>query len=716
LIDSQVGSSYSTVCARTALGQQTTQLAGGTPTNYQDPSWLAVDLGGEHIVRAVRLTGPVEAGSTANWGFVVDLTVRVGRMTPPLRSDPVCAAGVSLRHQATDTTATVVNCALALGGRVVSIWKPGQLALCEVEVFGDSLEVYDVHPGRTCVSDADHAGTNGFYTLAASKRQDCEMACTREPLCVSFIWDVGTTTCSLSMFCTAMRAVRVESTPYDLFVKRSVSTITGPYSWTSTSATCGYENSCGTALLEIAFSDMYRDDGSVVVEQGSAQPAYHFGGADEGGVRPCKQLCEAHAECDGFEVDLSALTCSFISHDESHGSYPCGSASATRMCFEVARTEHVRRAGLTNWARYAPRPKDGVPTLLDVSGQGQDITFTGAAAMGPPAPGYGAAGAVGALEGGAADDVNFGPRNSVHDTFTICSLTRYRTDSNQHMVLRSSNSDIRHGHASGHAGVANYVSTWRTPEETVLADKKDWLIMCGTSGDPDNIVRAAGQDVRLNAGPASAVSPSPAYGSTLHINGDGNPTYRSDFAVAEVIVWQAQLTLAEIQAVEAHLFRVLANGNGLRHGGYMKAAVGTCDDPRAPIDAYDYAALVGTANPSPQPLRFGAVVSPVYGRWCLDAVGSHADGWRPDLAFAPCSDAVEQQDERDEEFLVADQRFYFAGAAWRDFGSRAQVDGFFCAPVSLLRADTRSCDQRCDVLQLLRLDEGRHAVVSGRGH
>jgi hypothetical protein len=112
----------------------------------------------------------------------------------------------------------------------------------------------------------------------------------------------------------------------------------------------------------------------------------------------------------------------------------------------------------------------------------------------------------------------------------------------------------------------------------------------------------------------------------------------------------------------------------------MKATVGSCADLRAPIDANAYSALVGDVAPSPQPLLFGAIVSPVYGRWCLDPVGSHADGWKASLAFAPCSDAAEHQDERDEEFLVADQRFYFADAAWRDLGSRAQLGGFYVQP------------------------------------
>ena len=92
-------------------------------------------------------------------------------------------------------------------------------------------------------------------------------------------------------------------------------------------------------------------------------------------------------------------------------------------------------------------------------------------------------------------------------------------------------------------------------------------------------------------------------GSTLHVNEPCCST-ASDFAVAEIIVWQAQLTLAEILAAEAHLLAVLANGNGLRHGGYMKALVGACDDPRAPIDTDHYAA--------PSPLLFGAVVLAIH--------------------------------------------------------------------------------------------------------
>merc|ERR1719265_1869376 len=82
-----------------------------------------------------------------------------------------------------------------------------------------------------------------------------------------------------------------------------------------------------------------------------------------------------------------------------------------------------------------------------------------------------------------------------------------------------------------------------------LEDNTDWLVMCGTNSNGGGGMLANGMDV-------GAEFPGGDY--ELHINSGWNmPGEASDFAVAEVIVWDRALSEAEMQQEASRLHHLL---------------------------------------------------------------------------------------------------------------------------------------------------------------
>merc|ERR1712087_118128 len=130
----------------------------------------------------------------------------------------------------------------------------------------------------------------------------------------------------------------------------------------------------------------------------------------------------------------------------------------------------------------------------------------------------------------------------VKEEFTICSVTRY-TGESKGRILQGKGKNWLHGHWHGNAGVAHYES-WKTSTSNKIHPVTDWLVMCGTNAG-SQLKLANGVDVGTENGGAGGVS--------LKVN-DGNwPEEKSNFAIAEVVVWDRGLTCEEMTDVSAHL-------------------------------------------------------------------------------------------------------------------------------------------------------------------
>ena len=94
---------------------------------------------------------------------------------------------------------------------------------------------------------------------------------------------------------------------------------------------------------------------------------------------------------------------------------------------------------------------------------------------------------------GASVLFNFGPRTTLPDDFTICSMTRY-TGANRQRILTNTGTtcDWSHGHRAAKRGVAFY-SALRTLDLS-FGTPTDWLVMCGQNSqsnldaNPRNII------------------------------------------------------------------------------------------------------------------------------------------------------------------------------------------------------------------------------------
>ena len=152
----------------------------------------------------------------------------------------------------------------------------------------------------------------------------------------------------------------------------------------------------------------------------------------------------------------------------------------------------------------------------------------------------GAAGTVCSVRGSPASAITFGPA-SVPATFTICSVTRY-AGSNKGRILNGDGNWL-HGHWSGNIGVS-YYDAWKTVTATSIAiQPTDWLLMCGQNAPP-GIFLANGVPVGNGAGGGTG---NIAFG--VNSLGCCGTTEASDWAIAEITVWNRALSGDELESV-----------------------------------------------------------------------------------------------------------------------------------------------------------------------
>jgi hypothetical protein len=166
------------------------------------------------------------------------------------------------------------------------------------------------------------------------------------------------------------------------------------------------------------------------------------------------------------------------------------------------------------------------------------------------ARGNGARADILSVNGGIDTAMNFGvvaPRNE----YTICSLTRYTGKANRMRILTAKNNNVLFGHWWGNTGVC-YLGGWKTKSKT--GGNTRWLSFCATNKGPTgpNIL-TNGAEVGIEQG---GVRP----WRDLVINDKTGlwRNERSDFAVAEIKVWDQQLTKYAMQEEMKKLMKKLS--------------------------------------------------------------------------------------------------------------------------------------------------------------
>ena len=155
--------------------------------------------------------------------------------------------------------------------------------------------------------------------------------------------------------------------------------------------------------------------------------------------------------------------------------------------------------------------------------------------------GHGAIGAVTALEGTTTDTIDFG--DVIKTEFTICSVTRYTGDA-KGRILNGEGRNWLHGHHKGNAGVAYYDKSI-TADRNNVEPNTNWVVMCGTN---------AGSQLKLVNGVDKGTLDGGQGGVELFVNGGGvSENQKSDFAIAEVMVWDRGLTDNEMVAASDYL-------------------------------------------------------------------------------------------------------------------------------------------------------------------
>eukprot|EP00425_Heterocapsa_triquetra_P039957 CAMPEP_0195081394 /NCGR_PEP_ID=MMETSP0448-20130528/22853_1 /TAXON_ID=66468 /ORGANISM="Heterocapsa triquestra, Strain CCMP 448" /LENGTH=158 /DNA_ID=CAMNT_0040114413 /DNA_START=21 /DNA_END=494 /DNA_ORIENTATION=- len=135
----------------------------------------------------------------------------------------------------------------------------------------------------------------------------------------------------------------------------------------------------------------------------------------------------------------------------------------------------------------------------------------------------------------------------------MCSLTRY-AGKTQGRILNGDGVNWFQGHWKGKSGVA-YFHGWRTQhKKSFWKTNTRWIAMCSkNSGKPPNNVLVNGQPVGTKAGGAAPTG--------LLINGGIHGNQRSDFAIAELMIWDGALTDFHMSKAMTHLMQRLNNRN-----------------------------------------------------------------------------------------------------------------------------------------------------------
>ena len=335
-----------------------------------------------------------------------------------------------------------------------------------------------------------------------------------------------------------------------------------------------------------------------------------------------QKTCRALAEANGMtwkgalENDLQWISGCFQSHekkghpkDSSKSVYynlrpnaSVGHIGGHRLCRVAAPTGLQK--GMVAWFKSS----QANATWTSSGGSGNHTgKVTGGCVKVATAKGYLAQKPIRFIQGSASSLYKFGP--IIHADFSICSISRYTGKSSPDYdrssplysikygtVLTSGRqSDWYHGHTKKWSGMATYgrtlrgyPQTWRrtpvSPAQGFKREDQDWTIMCSTNkaartyiwGNPQSAMNPGGyggvESLQINYGHSQLDGSSP---QTRNIPRNGStpvqyvrdgPLWRkhkysqtSEWAVAEVLTWNRELSDNEMKEVSRYLGSVLNN-------------------------------------------------------------------------------------------------------------------------------------------------------------
>ena len=199
-----------------------------------------------------------------------------------------------------------------------------------------------------------------------------------------------------------------------------------------------------------------------------------------------------------------------------------------------------------------PIPEDGLVARFEGKNAGTTWSSSVGSARGitigggvnrNSASGYGAEKQVTDLSGDTNAKMDFG--QILPATWTLCTLARY-TGNTRRRIFQASGNFI-HGHWHDRRGIAHY-DGWVTPSDPSRGNKHDWLVMCGTNGAQ----RVYADGVQIATGSRNGGSGNKKlginYGDGSCCNGE-----TSDWAVAEIMVWNRALSDDEMLSVTKYL-------------------------------------------------------------------------------------------------------------------------------------------------------------------
>jgi hypothetical protein len=164
------------------------------------------------------------------------------------------------------------------------------------------------------------------------------------------------------------------------------------------------------------------------------------------------------------------------------------------------------------------------------------------------------------------------PAESIPAQFTICSVTRYGGTANQNRILTNAGAgDWLHGHVDHKRGVAYYGSrdktnlttgvvtplAYNTAIQSVGTDT-DWMVMCSKNGGstPKNVLIdgvESGTSTRSDSDPDEWGGETMERATQLCINCKDDPNSKSDWELAQLLIWNTHLSDAAMKTVSDEL-------------------------------------------------------------------------------------------------------------------------------------------------------------------
>lgn len=237
------------------------------------------------------------------------------------------------------------------------------------------------------------------------------------------------------------------------------------------------------------------------------------------------------------------------------------------------------------WAHYsAENWNPSTRVLSDVSGNNRNsktatATSGGVSIAVQTARDRGSPNDIQFLRGTYLDRLDFAD-NSVPQSFTICSVTRYAGTSNQNRILTTTSPSWWHGHYNGQRGVARYASKTimglsgqviaspvSNTAEVTIEPTGDWVVMCSKNGGvvPDNVLI---DGVKSGTSTRSDGDPGEYAGTTQQDKINEMERTRtknmcincvqfqeSNWDLAQLLIWDMHLTDTEMQTVSNELRR-----------------------------------------------------------------------------------------------------------------------------------------------------------------